>query len=101
VGISIERVARSFGPVQALVDIGIEVRAGELLALIGPSGCGKTTLLKCIAGLLPVDAGRIVIGSRTVTGPGGREASLVFQDFALLPWATSRENAEVGRLLRG
>jgi len=101
VGISIERVARSFGPVQALVDIGIEVRAGELLALIGPSGCGKTTLLKCIAGLLPVDAGRIVIGSRTVTGPGGREASLVFQDFALLPWATARENAEFGLLLRG
>jgi len=101
VGISIERVARSFGPVQALVDIGIEVRAGELLALIGPSGCGKTTLLKCIAGLLPVDAGRIVIGSRTVTGPGGREASLVFQDFALLPWASARENAEFGLLLRG
>jgi len=101
VGISIERVARSFGPVQALVDIGIEVRAGEFLALIGPSGCGKTTLLKCIAGLLPVDAGRIVIGSRTVTGPGGREASLVFQDFALLPWASARENAEFGLLLRG
>src|SRR5256714_8783817 len=101
VGIAIEGVSKSFGSMQALIGIDIQVKAGEFLALIGPSGCGKTTLLKCIAGLLPVDAGRIVIGSRTVMGPGGREASLVFQDFALLPWATARENAEFGLLLRG
>jgi NitT/TauT family transport system ATP-binding protein len=101
VGIAIERVSKSFGTVQALLDIDIQVKAGEFLALIGPSGCGKTTLLKCIAGLLPADRGRIVIGSRAVTGPGGREASLVFQDFALMPWATARENAEFGLLLRG
>jgi NitT/TauT family transport system ATP-binding protein len=101
VGIAIEGVSKNFGAMQALVGIDIQVKAGEFLALIGPSGCGKTTLLKCIAGLLPVDAGRIVIGSRSVAGPGGREASLVFQDFALLPWATARENAEFGLLLRG
>jgi NitT/TauT family transport system ATP-binding protein len=101
VGIAIEGVSKRFGAVQALVEIDIQVKAGEFLALIGPSGCGKTTLLKCIAGLLAVDAGRIVVGSRTVTGAGGREASLVFQDFALLPWATARENAEFGLLLRG
>jgi NitT/TauT family transport system ATP-binding protein len=101
VGIALERVSKNFGAVQAVVGIDIAVKAGEFLALIGPSGCGKTTLLKCIAGLLPVDAGRIVIGGRTVDGPGGREASLVFQDFALLPWATARENAEFGLLLRG
>jgi len=101
VGIAIEGVSKRFGAVQALVDIDIRVKAGEFLALIGPSGCGKTTLLKCVAGLLPVDAGRIVIGKRAVTGPGGRETSLVFQDFALLPWATARENAEFGLLLRG
>ena len=100
-GIAIERLSKSFGAVQALADIEIQVKAGEFLALIGPSGCGKTTLLKCVAGLLPADAGRIVIGSRPVSGPGGREASLVFQDFALLPWATARENAEFGLLLRG
>jgi NitT/TauT family transport system ATP-binding protein len=101
VAIGIERVAKHFGAVQALVEIDIQVRPGEFLALIGPSGCGKTTLLKCVAGLLPVDAGRIVIGSRTVTGAGGRETSMVFQDFALLPWASARENAEFGLLLRG
>jgi NitT/TauT family transport system ATP-binding protein len=101
VGIAIERVSKSFGAVQALVDIDIAVRAGEFLSLIGPSGCGKTTLLKSIAGLNPIDAGRIVIGGRSVSGPGGHEASLVFQDFALLPWATVRQNAEFGLLLRG
>jgi NitT/TauT family transport system ATP-binding protein len=101
VGIAIESVSKSFGPVQALSRIDIQVKAGEFLALIGPSGCGKTTLLKCIAGLQPVDGGRIVVGSRAVSGPGGREASLVFQDFALLPWATALENAEFGLRLRG
>ena len=101
VGIAIERVSKSFGSVQALCDIDIQVKAGEFLALIGPSGCGKTTLLKCIAGLVPFDSGRIVVGSRAVSGPGGSEASLVFQDFALMPWATARENAEFGLLLRG
>ena len=101
VGIAIEGVSKAFGAVQALVGIDITVKAGQFLSLIGPSGCGKTTLLKCIAGLLPIDAGRIMIGARAVSGPGGHEASLVFQDFALLPWATARENAEFGLLLRG
>jgi len=101
VGIAIEGVSKNFGSLQALVGIDINVKAGEFLSLIGPSGCGKTTLLKSIAGLNPIDAGRIVVGSRAVSGPGGHEASLVFQDFALLPWATVRENAEFGLLLRG
>ena len=100
VGIVIEGVRKSFGPVQALVDINIRVKAGEFLSLIGPSGCGKTTLLKTIAGLIPVDSGRITMGDRVVHGPG-RECSVVFQDFALLPWATVQSNVEFGLLLRG
>ena len=93
-------VSKAFGPVHALVDIHLRVRAGEFLSLIGPSGCGKTTLLKSIAGLVPVDAGRVVVGDRVVRGPG-RECSVVFQDFALLPWATVLKNVEFGLLLRG
>ena len=100
VGIAIEGVSKSFGPVQALIDINVNVKAGEFLSLIGPSGCGKTTLLKTIAGLLPVDAGRVRVGDRVVKGPG-RECSVVFQDFALLPWATVQSNVEFGLLLRG
>ncbi len=100
VGIAVEAVHKSFGSVQALVDINVRVKAGEFLSFIGPSGCGKTTLLKTIAGLVPVDSGRITVGDRVVHGPG-RECSVVFQDFALLPWATMQENVEFGLLVRG
>ena len=100
VEILVEGVAKAFGPVQALSDIHVRVGAGEFLSIIGPSGCGKTTLLKTIAGLLTVDSGRIVVGERVVRGPG-RECSVVFQDFALLPWATVQKNVEFGLLLRG
>jgi NitT/TauT family transport system ATP-binding protein len=100
VAITVEGVSKTFGAVKALVDVSVQIRAGEFLTLIGPSGCGKTTLLKAIAGLVSVDAGRVLVGARTVTGPG-RECSVVFQDFALLPWATVQRNVEFGLLLRG
>jgi NitT/TauT family transport system ATP-binding protein len=98
--IAVEGVSKTFGAVRALVDVSLLVGAGEFLTLIGPSGCGKTTLLKAIAGLVPVDAGRVLVGARAVTGPG-RECSVVFQDFALLPWATVQRNVEFGLLLHG
>jgi ABC-type nitrate/sulfonate/bicarbonate transport system ATPase subunit len=100
VPITVQGVSKAFGAVQALVDIHLSVQAGEFLSLIGPSGCGKTTLLKTIAGLVPADAGRVLVGDRTVVGPG-RECSVVFQDFALLPWASVQTNVEFGLLLRG
>jgi NitT/TauT family transport system ATP-binding protein len=100
VAIAVESVSKAFGAVQALVDVDVRVRAGEFLSLIGPSGCGKTTLLKIIAGLVPADRGRVSVGDRVVTGPG-RECSVVFQDFALMPWATVQRNVEFGLLLRG
>jgi ABC-type nitrate/sulfonate/bicarbonate transport system ATPase subunit len=99
-GIVVEGVSKTFGAIPALADVDLRVAAGEFLTLIGPSGCGKTTLLKTIAGLVPVDAGRVMMGSREVRGPG-RECSVVFQDFALLPWATVQRNVEFGLLLRG
>ncbi len=100
VPIAVQGVSKAFGPVQALVDISLDVQAGEFLSLIGPSGCGKTTLLKTIAGLLAADSGRVLVGDRPVTRPG-RECSVVFQDFALLPWATVQKNVEFGLRLHG
>jgi NitT/TauT family transport system ATP-binding protein len=100
VAIAVDGVSKAFGAVQALLDVDVRVRAGEFLSLIGPSGCGKTTLLKIIAGLVPPDRGRVSVGDRVVTGPG-RESSVVFQDFALMPWATVQRNVELGLLLRG
>jgi NitT/TauT family transport system ATP-binding protein len=98
--IDLRRVSKAFGPVEALRDISADVRAGEFLSIIGPSGCGKTTLLKIIAGLIPATAGEVVIDGAVVRGPGP-DRSLVFQDFALLPWATAQRNVEFGLRLRG
>lgn len=100
VEIVVDGVSKTFGAVTALADVSVRIGAGEFVSLIGPSGCGKTTLLKAVAGLVPVDRGRIVVGTRAVHGPGP-ECSMVFQDFALLPWATVQRNVEFGLLLRG
>ena len=98
--IVISGVSKRFGAVQALEDVHLRVGGGEFVTLIGPSGCGKTTLLKVVAGLVRPDGGQVRIGPREVRGPG-RECAMVFQDFALLPWATVRRNVEFGLLLRG
>ncbi len=88
------------GGVEALKGVNLNIPPGELTTLLGPSGCGKTTLLKIIAGLItPVD-GDVVVHGKTVDGPGP-ERALVFQDFALLPWATVMRNVAFGLELRG
>ena len=70
------------------------VHDGEFLVLVGPSGCGKTTTLRMLAGLEPVDSGRIDIGSRDVTDidPGQRDIAMVFQNYALYPHMTVAQN---------
>ena len=74
----------------------LEVRDGELLAVVGPSGSGKTTLLRVIAGLEHLAAGDITIGGRSVVDlrPADRRISMVFQDNTLLPFSTARANVE-------
>src|SRR5262249_6856011 len=79
----------------ALVDINLRIADGEFICLLGPSGCGKSTLLKIIAGLIPATSGRITINGNAVSGPGP-ERAVVFQDYALFPWMTVRDNVEFG-----
>ena len=86
--------------VLALGGVDLAVERQEFVCLLGPSGCGKTTLLKAIAGLVPLDAGEILINGRMVTGPGPDRA-MVFQDYALLPWADVLANVSFGLELRG
>ena len=74
--------------------------AGKLTSLLGPSGCGKTTLLKIVAGLLEPSAGEVLVKGRPVDGPGP-ERAFVFQDFALLPWASVLDNAAFGLKMQG
>jgi NitT/TauT family transport system ATP-binding protein len=88
------------GGTRALENVTFDVPAGELTTIIGPSGCGKTTALKIVAGLIPATSGQVIVEGRPVTGPGP-ERAFVFQDFALLPWATVLRNAAFGLELRG
>jgi NitT/TauT family transport system ATP-binding protein len=88
------------GSVLALSEIDLEVRDNEFITVIGPSGCGKTTLLRIIAGLIPHDRGEITIDGKPVTGPGPDRA-VVFQNFALMPWADVLANVTFGLEVRG
>src|ERR1700678_1256412 len=67
---------------------------GEFVVLVGPSGCGKTTSLRMIAGLEPVDSGRILIGTRDVTDadPKDRDVAMVFQNYSLYPHMSVAQN---------
>lgn len=92
--VTIERISRAFGEMQAVDDVSLEIEAGEFLSILGPSGCGKTTLLRMIAGLEHPDEGRILIDERDVTDlpPNKRPTNLVFQRGALFPHKTVFEN---------
>ncbi|MGO3361835.1 MAG: ABC transporter ATP-binding protein [Corynebacterium sp.] len=75
-------------------DLNLTIGDGEFLVLVGPSGCGKSTILRSLAGLEPTSAGSISISGRDVTGvePGDRDIAMVFQDYALYPHMSVREN---------
>ena len=98
--VSARNVSKFYGEVEALRDLSLEFPRGQLTSLLGPSGCGKTTLLKIIAGLLAPSSGEIEVNGQQVTGPGPDRA-FVFQDFALLPWASVIRNVAFGLELRG
>ncbi|MDA1256731.1 MAG: ABC transporter ATP-binding protein [Chloroflexi bacterium] len=95
-------VSKSFGDSIAVSDFDIEVRRGQILALVGPSGCGKTTVLRLIAGLEALDSGQIEIGGKVVasegrhTGPDKRSVGIVFQDYALFPHMSVEANIGYG-----
>jgi iron(III) transport system ATP-binding protein len=104
--IRIDGVTKRFASVVAVNGALLDVRRGEIVALLGPSGCGKTTLLRAIAGFEQPDAGTIEIDGRRVSGGGARVApedrqvGMVFQDYALFPHLTVAENVGFG-LRRG
>ena len=96
-------VGRSFGGLSALEDLNLTVRAGEFIALLGPSGCGKSTALNCIAGLLPLTHGQILIdGERVDTVAAEKRGfGMVFQNYALFPHLTVAKNIAFGLQMRG
>ncbi|MEV5875350.1 nitrate/sulfonate/bicarbonate ABC transporter ATP-binding protein [Streptomyces sp. NPDC052101] len=88
------------GELPVLSGIDLQVRAGEVVALLGKSGSGKSTLLRCLAGLVPASSGTVTYKGSPLTGanPG---TAMVFQTFALLPWLTVQQNVELGLEAKG
>jgi multiple sugar transport system ATP-binding protein len=101
--IVIDNVTKSFGSFVALERVDLRVADGEFLALLGPSGCGKTTLLRIIAGLETQSSGRVQIGGRDVSGlpPRKRGLAMVFQNYAVFPHMTVRQNVGFGLRMAG
>lgn len=85
----------------ALVDVSLEVAAGEMVCLLGPSGCGKSTLLSIMGGLVRPSEGEVRIGVSRVTGPRPEEIAFVFQESVLFPWNTVLKTMEVALEFRG
>ena len=92
--VTLEKVSKFYGNVEAVKKINLEINDKEFLVLVGPSGCGKSSTLRMIAGLEEIDEGNIKIGEETVNElePRERNVSMVFQNYALYPHMTVEEN---------
>ena len=92
--ITLEHVNKSFGDVQVIPDISLDIKDGEFIVFVGPSGCGKSTLLRLIAGLEDTTSGQIRLDGEDVTDapPARRGLAMVFQSYALYPHMSVRDN---------
>jgi iron(III) transport system ATP-binding protein len=100
--ITIEAVHKRYGAREAVAGVDLILEPGRITCLLGPSGCGKSTLLRLIAGLEPLDGGRILAGENLLSGDGAhvppeaRDVGFVFQDYALFPHMTVEDNVGFG-----
>ena len=96
--LSLQGIHKSFGAVEVLKGIDLDVNDGEFVVFVGPSGCGKSTLLRIIAGLEDPSSGSVVINQQdvTVVPPARRGIAMVFQTYALYPHLNVRDNMGLG-----
>ena len=99
--LELDGLGKSYGTETVVEGLSLSVREGEILTLLGPSGCGKTTTLRLIAGLERPDGGDVRINGASMSGgsfvpPEDRGVGVVFQEFALFPHLTARENVAFG-----
>jgi iron(III) transport system ATP-binding protein len=101
--LAIRDVVKTFGPVQALRGVSLDIESGEFCCFLGPSGCGKTTLLRVVAGLEPADSGSVVLGGRDLSSVPARlrDFGMVFQSYSLFPNMTAARNVGYGLECRG
>jgi len=100
--IEISNAVKSYGAVDVLHGIDLDIQDGEFIVLVGPSGCGKSTLLRMIAGLEDITSGAISIGGTVVNElqPKDRDIAMVFQSYALYPHMSVAENMSYALTLR-
>jgi multiple sugar transport system ATP-binding protein len=96
--VSLKDIRKSYGPVEVIKGVDIEIEDGEFVVFVGPSGCGKSTLLRMIAGLEDITSGTLSIDGRVVNdiAPKDRGIAMVFQTYAIFPHMTVRENVAFG-----
>ncbi|GAA0776271.1 sn-glycerol-3-phosphate ABC transporter ATP-binding protein UgpC [Roseibium denhamense] len=101
--LSLKNVSKSYGAVEVLRDIDLEIEEGELIVFVGPSGCGKSTLLRMIAGLETITSGDLEIDGAVVNDypPAQRGIAMVFQSYALYPHMTVYDNMAFALKLAG
>ncbi|MDT1062805.1 sn-glycerol-3-phosphate ABC transporter ATP-binding protein UgpC [Paracoccus sp. CPCC 101403] len=101
--VTIREVRKSYGAVEVMHGVSVDIDEGEFVVLVGPSGCGKSTLLRMLAGLEHITSGDILIGEKVVNDlpPKDRDIAMVFQNYALYPHLTVAENMGFSLKLKG
>ena len=100
--LSLKNISKSYGNQEILKKINLDINSAEFLVLVGPSGCGKSTTLRLIAGLEKPTDGKIFIDDVIVNDidPSKRDIAMVFQNYALYPQMTVKENMAFGLKIR-
>ena len=97
-GLTLRNVLKSYGDVQVMHGVDLDIEHGEFVVFVGPSGCGKSTLLRMIAGLEEISGGTVKIGDKVVNDVAAakRGVAMVFQSYALYPHMSVYKNMAFG-----
>jgi len=101
--LELKNIKKSFGDVNIIKGVDLDIQKGEFIVFVGPSGCGKSTLLRLIAGLEPITSGNLMLDGKDITwAPSGkRNLAMVFQSYALYPHMSVYDNMSFALKLAG